>query len=196
MLHVFEADESQVSEQILEAIQMPVFGHEVFFRAHATAGGGDCGIHALCGHVADGRYFCPRPRVRLQECFSGGYEHIDAQLRVSDPEGAFWPYVQKYIWQELFVETYNGKNEAEGRRFYSELQRLQPELHADARNFLEQDTSRRQQQQALWQSLQESARALFRIEVWQTVLQHALVNLGVLPSVCILEWTRWLCKAL
>ena len=82
------------------------------------------------------------------------------------------------------METYQGKDEPEGRRFIGELRKLQPELYTQARNFLEQDASLRQQQHGRWQSMQESARALFTLEVWQTVLQHALVNLGVLPAVC------------
>ena len=184
--HTYELDESEVSQQVLGAVQIPVTSHCIHFRPHDTAGGGDCGIHALCGEVSQGRYYCAQPRQLLLRSFDGGYDQIDMRLQTADPDGAFWPHVQKYIWQELFVETWKGRSEIEGCLFLRVFKETQPDVHAQARAFLEQEASRRERQQALWESMQESARALFTLRVWKTVVQHALIFSGVLPSVSVL----------
>ena len=186
-LHTYELDGSDVSEQVVKAVNRPMTSQYIHFRPHATAGGGDCGIHALCGEKAQGEYYCDRPRQLLLRSFDGCYDEVDARIRTAAPEGGFWPDVQRYIWLDLFVDIVNGNIEnIEGRLFLQVLQKTQPEVYAQAHAFLNEEVGRRQRQDDLWEDMKKSARGLFRQEVWKSVVQHALVLLDQLPWVLCL----------
>ena len=105
---------------------MPVLGDEISFRPHTTAGGGDCAIHALCGEVSQGRFYCVTPRERLLRSFDGTFDDIASRLEAADPEIKFWHPLLTDIWKELFVETLGGSVAVEGRLFVRDTPHTQP----------------------------------------------------------------------
>ena len=111
MSFAYHLDGTALCKEVVNHVLFPVEGDVIIFKPHLTAGGGDCAMHALCGEVSNGIYYLHNPREYLMQCFEGDFDLVNAKLNTADTEGHFWPYVQRFIWKELFLESI-GKPEA------------------------------------------------------------------------------------
>ena len=182
--YAFQMDDCQASQSVATAVQLPVGGAAVCFRAELTHGDGSCGIHALCGNVRRGEYWCPNARQILLDSFADDYESINDRLTNADVEGLFWPLVCRYMWNELFLGTENESDAKERHLFREALQEAQPDVHRDALSFLAEEAAYTQVRESLWQGIAVAARCLFEYDVWNNITQHAFVNVGLLPGLC------------